>query len=77
MLTSRSKKALIIDSDPTVSTVRHDTMNTHTIFTGIQNDVVNTSVVVSHSRRSALKGLEGTRGQNWMVSTIRTLRVVE
>ena len=67
----------MVDTDSTVSAVRHDATNTHTIISGIQNDVVNTPVIVSDSRRGASKRPEDTRGQNGMVSTIRTLPVVE
>ena len=63
--------------DPTGSAVRHDVTNTHTIASGIQSEVVNTLAVVSDSRRKALKGPEDTRGQNRMVSTVRTLPVAE
>ena len=67
----------MIDTEPTVSAVRHDTTKTHTVVPGIQNDVVNTPAIVSDSRRSASKRPEDTGGQNRMVSTIRTLPVVE
>ena len=77
MLTSRSKKALVIDTDPTVSAVRHDATNTHAVVSGIHNDVVNTTATVSDNRSSAPKRPEDTRDQNRMVSTMRALPVVE
>ena len=76
-LTSHSKKALVTDTDPTISAVRHDATNTHTIVSAIQNGIVNTPTIVSDSRRSAPKSPDDTRGQNRMVSTIRTLPVAE
>jgi len=66
-----------MDSDPTVSAVRHDATNTHAIVSRIQNDVVNTPAIVSDSRRSALESPDDTCGKNRMVSTIRALLVVK
>ena len=77
LLTSRSQKALTANTNTTTSAVRHDVAETHTIVSGVQNDIVNTRAIVSDSHRDALKSPEDTRGQNRMVSTIRTLPVFE
>ena len=77
MLTSRSQKTLAINTSTTISAIRHDVIYTHTIVSGVQNDVANTAVIVSDSHRNALKRPEDTRGQNRMVSAIRTLLVEE
>ena len=71
------QKALAINTDAVVSAVRHDVTNSHTIVSGSQDDVVNTIAIFSGSHRSVLEISEDTHGQNWMVSTIRTLPVVE
>jgi len=63
--------------DAAVSGISHDVTNTHTVVSGVQNGVVNTLTVVFDSRRNALKSPEDTRGQNQVVSAIRTLPVVE
>ena len=47
----------------TVSAVRHDSANAHTI--------------VSHSRRSTSESPDDTCGKKQVVSTIRTLPIVE
>jgi len=77
LLTSYFQKALPIKTDPVASAVSHDTTNTHTIVSGVQNDVVNTPTIVSDSRHNVLGGPEDTRGQNRLVSAVRTLLVVE
>jgi len=74
---SRSQKALPINPDPGTSIVSHDVTDTHTVVSGVQNDVVKNLAIVSDSGRNALKSPEDTRGQNRLVSTIRTLPVVE
>ena len=77
MLTSRSQKALTVNTNTTASAVRHNAAETHTIVSGVQNDVVNTRAIVSDSHRNVLESPEDTRSQNRMVSTIRTLPVFE
>ena len=65
-----------MNTNPTASTVRHDVADTSTIVPGVRNDV-NTRPIVSDSHRNALRRSEDTRGQNRMVSVIRTLPVDE
>ena len=77
LLTSRSHKAIPINTDAAAPTVHHDVTNTQTITSGIQNGVVNTPVTISDSHRNAVKRPDDTRGQNRMVSTVRILSVVE
>ena len=74
---SCSQKALAVNTDTAISSVHRDVTNTHTIVSGTQNDVTNTRPIVSDSHRNALKSREDTRGQNQMVSTIRTLPAAE
>ena len=51
-------------------------MNTHTIVSGVQNDIMNTPVVPD-SHRNASKRPEDSHGQGRVVSAIRILPVVE
>ena len=60
-----------------MSGVRRDLAVTHTIVSGVQNDVVNTRAVISDGHRNALRKPEDTRSQNRIVSIIRTLPAVE
>ena len=74
MLISRSQKVFAVSTD---AAARHGAANAHAIVSGVQGGVVKTLATVSDGHRNALKGPEDTRGQNRMVSTIRTSPVVE
>ena len=76
MLVILLPKEPTINTNATVSAVRHDVADTPTIVPCVKNDV-NTGATVSDSHRNALKRPEDTRGQNQMVSAIRTLLVEE
>ena len=52
-------------------------MNTHITVPGTQSDVLNSLAIVPDGRRNASKSLEDARGRSQLVSTIRTLHVVE
>ena len=71
LLTSCFQKTLTINTDPAVPGVTHDATNTHTVVSGVQNNVVNPAVV-SDSHCNALKSSEDTCGQNRVVYTIHT-----
>jgi len=77
LLTSCLQKTLAIDTDPAVLAASHDVTNTYTIVSGVQNNVVNIPALFSDNHRSALKSAEDMRGQSRVVSTIRTVPVVE
>ena len=69
-LNSPSQKALATKTVQVVPAVTHDVTKAHTVVSGVQNDVVNTSAIVSDNCRSGSKRPEDTRGQDRMVSTI-------
>ena len=66
-------KAIPINTDPAAAAVDHDVMDTQTITSGVQNDVVNTPVGVSDSHHKALKRPEDLRSQNQPVSIIYSI----
>jgi len=77
MANFRLPEGTCIKTDAAISSVSHDVTNNHTTAPGTQNDVVNTLAIVSDSHRNALKSPEDACGQSRVVSTIRTLPVVE
>ena len=74
MLTFRLKKEHVMRAHETVPTIRHDITSTHAIT---RSDVVNTRPTIPNTHCGILKSLEDARGQDQMVSTIRTLSVIE
>ena len=70
-------KALAIDTDAAVPTIGHDITNAHTTVPGTQNDVVNTIPIVPDGHSNTSKIPEDARGRSQLVSTIRTLPVIE
>ena len=67
----------MITTDAAIPTILHDATDTHTILSGVQNDVATTPAIASDSHRKGSKRPEDTHGQSRMVSTIRILPAVE
>jgi hypothetical protein len=60
-----------------MSTVHRDVMNTHTLVSGVRNEVEDTRTVVSDGHSKALKRFEDVCGQDRKVGTMCTLPVAD
>ena len=61
----------------TVPDIHHDTLSPGTAVPDVHHNVTNTQPTVSNIHRNELKSHRNTGGQNQVVSTARTLSVVE
>ena len=76
-LNFRFQKELATNGNATVSTIRHNVVNTDAIVSDVRNDALNVPTIVSDSRLNALKSSENAHGKDLRVSTVRTLPVAE
>jgi len=70
LLTFSLQNELTTSSDAAIPAVRHDVANTHTLASGVQNDVADTPVIVSDSYRNTPTSPENVCSKNRMVSTV-------
>ena len=77
MLTFKFQKELEINTNTTVSAIRHGVVNARTVNSGVRNDVVKPRIVVSDTHRNTLKSPKDPSGQGQTVSTTRTLPINE
>jgi hypothetical protein len=91
LLTVRSQTELAINTNVTVSGMRHDVTTTHSIVSEVQHDVVTTHTIVSHVLNDVAsthtmvsdihhimtKGQDGAEGNNHLVSTTCTTLITE
>ena len=77
MLIFKFQKELAINTNTTVSTIRPSVVNARAINSDVRNDVTKTPIVASDTHRNTVKSPKDTRGRGQMVSTTRTLLIIQ
>jgi len=76
-LTPHPQTELTINTNITVSEIRHDVVNTHAIVSGLEHNVTSAHAMVSDIHRTIMGGQEGSDGASPSVSDTRALPTTE